>query len=113
MSWGWGRGPAEPPPEVSVADLMSDEDASKIVIDVREPMETAEGAIDGAWLVPLGQIESVVHELADDANVYLVCRSGNRSAYAAQLLAAAGKRGVKNVAGGMIAWVRAGYPIAD
>jgi len=40
-----------------------------------------------------------------------VCRSGNRSAYATEMLMAAGKTNVKNVVGGMIAWVQAGLPI--
>lgn len=106
------RGPGQPLPEVGVEDLVADDDPNKIVIDVREPLETAEGTIEGARLVPLGQLQSVIGELDDDANVYLVCRSGNRSAYATQMLAAAGKRGAKNVAGGMIAWAQAGLPIS-
>lgn len=105
------RGAAQPLPEVDVAELVADADPQKIVIDVREPMETAEGTIEGARLVPLGQIQSVIDDLDDEANVYLVCRSGSRSAYATQVLLAAGKRGAKNVAGGLIAWAQAGYPI--
>lgn len=97
--------------EVDVAEL-HDDAAEKLVIDVREPMETAHGSVEGAWCVPLGRLGDVIDQIPDDANVYLVCRSGNRSAYAAEVLAAAGKRDVKNVAGGLIAWVTAGYPLA-
>ena len=105
----WGRRPALP--EATVEELVADTDPAKIVIDVREPMETMYGAIDGAMLVPLGEIASVIDQLEDDANVYVVCRSGNRSAYATEVLTAAGKTGVKNVVGGMIAWAQAGLPI--
>jgi phage shock protein E len=105
MSW-------QPIPEVSVEELTADADPNKIVIDVREPLETAEGTIEGARLVPLAELQDAIGDLADDANVYLVCRSGSRSAYATELLIAAGKRGAKNVAGGMMAWERAGLPIA-
>ncbi len=105
MSW-------QPIPEVSVDELTADEDPNKIVIDVREPLETAEGTIEGARLVPMAELRDVIDDLDDDANLYLVCRSGSRSAYATELLIAAGKRGAKNVAGGMIAWERAGLPVS-
>lgn len=105
MSW-------QPIPEVSVDELTADEDPNKIVIDVREPVETAEGTIEGARLVPMAELRDVIDDLDDDANLYLVCRSGSRSAYATELLIAAGKRGAKNVAGGMIAWERAGLPVS-
>ena len=105
----WGRRPTIA--EATVEELVADTDPAKIVIDVREPMETMYGAIEGARLVPLGEIDSVIDDLDDDANVYVVCRSGNRSAYATEVLTTAGKTGVKNVVGGMIAWAQAGLPI--
>jgi len=98
-------------PEVSVEELSTDADPNKIVIDVREPLETAEGTIEGARLVPMAELRDAIDDLDDDANLYLVCRSGSRSAYATELLIAAGKRNAKNVAGGMIAWERAGLPV--
>lgn len=97
--------------EVDVAELFHDDDPGKVVLDVREPMETRQGVVEGSLLIPLGRLEEAVAAIADDANVYVICRSGNRSAYAAEVLAAAGKRDVKNVAGGLIAWVSEGYPI--
>jgi sulfur-carrier protein adenylyltransferase/sulfurtransferase len=97
--------------EATVHDLVADVDPNKLVIDVREPMETALGTVEGAWLVPLGQLAAVVDEIDDDANVYLICRSGNRSGIAAGILTAAGKRDVKNVVGGMLAWAQAGLPV--
>jgi rhodanese-related sulfurtransferase len=97
--------------EATVHDLVEDADPNKVVIDVREPMETMHGTVAGAWLVPLGQLAGVVDDIDDDANVYLICRSGNRSGIAAGILTAAGKRDVKNVVGGMMAWAQAGLPV--
>ncbi len=98
--------------EVDVDELHADADPDKVVLDVREPVETAQGTVAGATCVPLGRLNGVLGEIDDDANVYVVCRSGSRSAYAAEVLTAAGKTDVKNVAGGLIAWVSAGYPLA-
>lgn len=97
--------------EVDVADLIADADPAKVVLDVREPMETRQGTIAGALRIPLGRLDEAIDAIDDDANLYVVCRSGNRSAYAAEVLAAAGKRDVKNVAGGLMAWVSAGQPL--
>jgi phage shock protein E len=98
--------------EVDVAELYTDDDPSKVVLDVREPMETAQGTVDGALCVPLGRLEEAFDQIPDDANLYVVCRSGSRSAYASEILARVGKRDVKNVGGGLIAWVEQGYPLA-
>ena len=97
--------------EVDVAELHGDDDPNKVVLDVREPMETAHGTVAGALCVPLGRLDEAIGQIADDANLYIVCRSGSRSAYASEVMAGAGKRDVKNVAGGLIAWVSKGYPI--
>lgn len=97
--------------EVDVQELFADDDPDKVVLDVREPMETAQGTVAGALCVPLGRLDEALDQFPDDANVYVVCRSGNRSAYAAEVLSAAGKADVKNVAGGLVAWASAGYPI--
>jgi rhodanese-related sulfurtransferase len=53
MSWG------RRVPEATVQDLAADDDPNKLVIDVREPMETMHGTVEGAWLVPLGQLDGV------------------------------------------------------
>ena len=98
--------------EVDVAELHGDDDTNKVVLDVREPMETAQGTVAGALCVPLGRLDEAIEQIDDGANLYVVCRSGSRSAYACEVLARAGKRDVKNVAGGLMAWVSKGYPLA-
>ena len=76
------------------------------VLDVREPEEFAHGLghIDGALLVPLGQLESRLGELPRDRPIVAVCRSGARSARAAAMLAKAGFADVANLRGGMLRW---------
>ncbi len=60
--------------------------------------------------VPLGQIGASEQDLPRDREILLICRSGRRSAQAAQLLLEAGHSAI-NVAGGMQAWTRAGLRV--
>jgi len=74
------------------------------VIDVREAEETAGGKIPGAVNIPLGFIQFRMNELDKDKEYILVCRSGARSAMAAQFLENYGYN-VTNMIGGMISWM--------
>ena len=84
---------------------------NRIVLDVRTPQEFAEGHVAGAKLIPVQKLETRVNEVPDNAPVYVICRSGNRSKTAADLLARNGKTDVRNVQGGTLAWQAAGYPV--
>jgi rhodanese-related sulfurtransferase len=82
------------------------------VIDVRAPFEHGAGRIPGATNIPLDELMNRVSELHDKETVYVHCRSGGRSAMAAQLLQQLGIKGdVVNVAGGLLAWEQAGFPV--
>ncbi len=74
-------------------------------IDVREPDEfTGElGHIEGAELVPLATLATRSAEWSRQEPIVMVCRSGRRSADAAQLLTGRGFSAVANLVGGMIA----------
>jgi rhodanese-related sulfurtransferase len=100
-------------PEIDVATVARDRATGKDVqiIDVREPNEWAEGHMPGAALMPLGDLGNRARELDPVRPVVVVCRSGNRSATATDLLLRTGFRDVKNLTGGMIAWSQAGYPV--
>ena len=81
--------------------------AAKVqVVDVREPEEFAHGLghIQGALLLPLGQMEGRLAELPRDKPIVAVCRSGARSARAAVMLGKAGFGEVANLRGGMLRW---------
>jgi rhodanese-related sulfurtransferase len=83
------------------------------LLDVREDDEWAAGHVPGARHIPLGQLAARAAEVPGDQTVYVICRSGHRSAHAAGALADAGWQAV-NVAGGMQHWAAAGRPmVAD
>lgn len=76
------------------------------LVDVREPSEHDDYNIGGI-LLPLGEIrigntESINHMKNDE--VFLYCRSGNRSGQAALILETMGFANVVNVTGGMLSW---------
>ncbi len=79
------------------------------LLDVREPDEYAEVRVPGARLLPLGEVEARFDEVPTDGTVYVVCRSGGRSARAVEALRARGIDAV-NVAGGTLAWAESGRP---
>src|SRR5579875_3027562 len=78
-------------------------DNEPLLIDVREPDEFAAWAIPGTRNIPLGGLTERLSELPRTRPIVTVCASGNRSARAAALLAAAGFD-VADLAGGMAAW---------
>jgi rhodanese-related sulfurtransferase len=93
-------------PEVTSADLP----AGAFLLDVREDDEWAAGHAPGALHVRLRELGAHVAELPDDSEVYVICRTGHRSAYATQALAGAGLNAI-NVADGMTGWAVAGRPM--
>lgn len=82
------------------------------LLDVREPGEWAAGHAPDAVHIPLGQLQSRADEVPADRDVYVVCRSGGRSAQATAYLNAEG-RGATNVDGGMQDWASAGRPMVS
>ncbi|MFF2481417.1 sulfurtransferase TusA family protein [Paenibacillus sp. NPDC058071] len=74
------------------------------VIDVREPAEYAFGHIVGSLSIPLGELEGRLAQLDPSESYVIVCRSGNRSDMASQLLKESGFTNVTNAVQGMSAW---------
>lgn len=74
------------------------------LVDVREPEEFAAGTLPGAINIPLGQLAERTAELDSSRRVVLLCRSGRRSAEAAQFLTDIGFPDVVNLAGGILAF---------
>ncbi|CAG9610337.1 rhodanese-like domain-containing protein [Pseudoneobacillus rhizosphaerae] len=75
-----------------------------IVLDVRTPEEFQGGHIPGATLIPLQEFENRLNELDKEKNYLVVCRSGNRSAQASEILTGNGFSKIYNMAGGMNNW---------
>jgi rhodanese-related sulfurtransferase len=105
-----GPGPAHA--EISVRDAEQRvAGGSAVLIDVREPVEWRQGHAPGATSIPLAQLSARIASLSRDRDVLLICRSGNRSGVAQDILARAGFDHAINVQGGMLAWQRDGLPI--
>lgn len=75
------------------------------LIDVRQPDEYAFAKIEGAKLIPLGEIVNRMDELNQDRETIVHCKAGGRSAQAIEALKRAGYTGeLKNLRGGITAW---------
>jgi rhodanese-related sulfurtransferase len=105
--------------EVDVNHLHQRLAAPICLIDVREPGEFVTGHIAGAINMPRGVLEmqlgghpALEGKAVGDVCIYLICRSGGRSALAAQSLEKMGIEKVYSVAGGMMAWQQAGLETA-
>lgn len=94
---------------VTVHDLKKALEGGAYLLDVRTPEEYAAGHIAGAHNLPLDKVAGWTGELPQDKTIYVICRSGHRSAQASELLKKAGLD-VMNVGGGMNDWLDAGYP---
>ncbi|MEK5389394.1 sulfurtransferase TusA family protein [Margalitia sp. FSL K6-0131] len=87
-------------------ELLKKLDAAEniVVLDVRETAEYAFNHIPTAMSIPLGELEDHVDGLNKEDEIYVVCRSGNRSDLAAQMLVKKGFTKVVNVIPGMSQW---------
>uniref|UniRef100_A0A540VBZ7 Rhodanese-like domain-containing protein n=2 Tax=Litorilinea aerophila TaxID=1204385 RepID=A0A540VBZ7_9CHLR len=80
------------------------------LVDVRTPAEFQEGFIPGAIQISLQELQQKMARIPKDRPVIVYCRSGNRSAFAANLLMQAGYEEVYDL-GGIVDWARAGLPV--
>jgi len=97
--------------DITVQELKEkiDENEEFVLIDVREPHENEEFNIGGK-LIPLGNVPEAVaalYEEHEEDEVVVYCRSGRRSAAAQEMLKQAGLKNVRNLEGGVLAWVEA------
>jgi rhodanese-related sulfurtransferase len=100
---------AHPSPQEVYDRLQAGDDF--ILLDVRTPEEWDQGHIEGATLLPLQELETrAASEMPKDAEIVVYCRSGNRSAQAAEYLAGAGYTHISDM-GGIQDWVAAGLPV--
>jgi len=92
------------PYTITAAKLAQKRNESITIVDVREPAEYAFQRISGSKSIPIGVFERHLHELDQTEEIYVICRSGNRSDLACQLLTEKGFTCVKNVSDGMNGW---------
>jgi len=95
--------------EITVQTLKErrDSDADLFLLDVRDSFEYQIANIGGT-LIPLAELEARLDELPEDrtSTIVVMCRSGKRSAEAAQRLEREGFTRVENLKGGILAWAR-------
>ena len=80
--------------------------SSPIVLDIREPDEFEQGALDGVTHIPRGHLEAQVEQRIQDhdAEIIVYCAGGVRSAFAAQTLGELGYTDVVSMDGGFGKW---------
>jgi hydroxyacylglutathione hydrolase len=84
-----------------------------LVVDVREPDEWAEGHLEGALHIPLGQLTANIHRLDPHGQMVMMCQAGARSTIGASILRAHGFSNVCNATGGINAWRQANLPVVS
>lgn len=81
------------------------------LIDVREPVELAQGKIPNSTLIPLNTLlMNPANHLTQD-NVIFYCAEGIRSALVCEMAAAMGRSNIYNLEGGLRAWTTLGLPV--
>jgi rhodanese-related sulfurtransferase len=93
-------------PGVAAATLPDD----IYLLDVREKEEWDAGHAPDAVHIPMSELNHRAREVPEDREVYVICRSGARSAQAVMAFNDAGWK-TSNVEGGMQAWAAAGRPM--
>ncbi len=113
------KNPNEPFTRISVAEAKEKLEGGKaVMVDVRDPNEYVEVHARDVRLIPVNTVLGEIKQIRDYAggkDVLFICKSGQRSALAAEYATAAGldELPLFNVEGGTTAWVAAGYPTGD
>lgn len=85
---------------------------STVLLDVREPYELLmDGRIAGATHIPMNDLPARLAELPTDAEIVVYCAHGHRSLTVANWLVRQGYANVKDLNGGLAAWIETGHPV--
>lgn len=101
-------------PQVDVGHLADELDNGARLLDVRELHEYSDAHIEGALLIPLGELGERIAEVPSsrDCTLFVICRSGVRSQRACEMLDGRGIAAA-NVTGGMLAWIESEREVAS
>lgn len=89
--------------EVTADDVINSKEKNNVLLDVRMHVEYEEEYIPGAIHIPLDELRQRYHELQQDKNYFVYCRSGRRSLSAAYLMNTQGFK-AQSVKGGITKW---------
>ena len=100
-------------PRVGVAELQSEIQAGKapMIIDLRDPSEYQSYHLAGAVNIPLDEVEKRVAEIPASSDVVLACHAGQQSLLGGRLLNKLGRKWIKMLDGGILAWREHGLPV--
>ena len=108
----FGQGPSNSMPmSINVTEAAQRFEDGAYLLDVRTVEEWNQGHIDGAVLIPLDQLDARVNEVPKDQYVLIICRSGNRSGQARDILRGYGFDRTTSISGGINAWIEKGLPV--
>jgi membrane protein DedA with SNARE-associated domain/rhodanese-related sulfurtransferase len=98
---------------VEELDQLLQQGAAPSIIDVRSALSQQSGRIPGALVLPLSEVDNMIFEIPEHGEVIVYCACPNEASAArvAKLLMQKGYRKVRPLAGGIDAWIAAGYSI--
>jgi rhodanese-related sulfurtransferase len=100
-------------PRVAVDELQSELKSGKapMIIDLRDPREYQNYHLAGAVNIPLDEVEKRIGEIPASSNVVLACHAGQQSLLGGRLLNKLGRKWIKMLDGGILAWRDRGLPV--
>lgn len=93
-------------------DLVQDPPDDLVILDIRTPEEFEQGRIEDSVMIDFyaPDFESQLDDLDKSIPYFVYCRSGNRSATAAEMMTDLGFEVIYELDGGIVAWAEAGLP---
>ncbi len=101
------------PAEIDTAQAYDLYQSGAYFLDVRTPEEWQDFHIPNTTLIPLDELPKRINEVPQGQRIVVVCRSGNRSQEGRDILRRAGFEQVTSMAGGLLDWRAAGYPVVN
>ena len=95
------------------ASSLVDQREDLYLLDVRTLGEYQQVRINGAQLIPIGQLVKRLAEVPKNRPVLVYCAVGSRSAQVVNYLARKGYPELYNLYGGIYSWVQKGYPVLN
>ena len=108
---GAGKAAGSLPAEISVNEAYQKYSQGVFLLDVRRQDEWDAYHVANTTLITLDELPNRLGELPRDKEIVVICHSGNRSSQGRDILLNAGFTQVTSMAGGLIAWNAAGYPL--
>ena len=99
--------------DISIESYLEQFKSDFQLIDVREEYEFEEIHMHNAVNIPLSEFQFRMDEIAEDKPVVFVCRTGNRSGIAGDMLSTNGHDQVYNLLEGIVGWMQRGHEAVE